>query len=306
MLDLNAIVTDLDKLLRRIIGEDIELELRLANDLGLVLADPHQLEQALMNLAVNARDAMPEGGTLAIATASVGLDQAAPGPWTGETGAAAVRLSVTDTGGGMTPDVQERIFEPFYTTKEPGRGTGLGLAMAYGIVKQSGGDMRVVSDPGYGTTFEIDLPVTEAEASSLDEPVVEGQLRGTETVLVVEDELTVRYLARRILAKAGYDVRAVSNGVEALEECDRRGHDIDLLLTDVVMPQMSGKVLADRVTDRFSEMEVLFMSGYVGDAIAQHGVLGEGTSFIAKPFTAPTLLAKVREVLDRRTARDRA
>ncbi|MGI5861049.1 MAG: PAS domain-containing protein [Myxococcales bacterium] len=297
VLNINTTVTGIENMLRRLLGEDIQILVCLAEDLGSVEADPGQLEQVIMNLAVNARDAMPRGGKLTIETANVELDDAyarmhvaiKPGNY--------VLLSVTDTGCGMDAATREHIFEPFFTTKES-KGTGLGLATVYGIVKQSGGNIWVYSERGQGTTFKVylprvDLPATETRRRS---PAVIAP--GTETVLVVEDESAVRKLVERILRLAGYRVLSGANGGEALLLCEKHGDKIDLLLTDVVMPQMSGRELAERLALLSPQLKVLYMSGYTNHAIVHHGVLEPGTRFIGKPFSAPELTYKVREALD--------
>ncbi|MFO0606202.1 MAG: PAS domain S-box protein [Polyangiales bacterium] len=294
-LDLNKVIADVQKMLARLLGEDIDIALHLAGDLGSVLADPGQLEQVIVNLCVNARDAMPHGGRLTVETARVerALPDAssAPGP--------CVMLSIADTGCGMPPEVRDRVFEPFFTTKELGKGTGLGLSTVYGIVKQSGGDIRVESEPGRGTTFEVYLPRVDAPAVDVRPRPVTAMPTGSEAVLIVEDEDTVRRLAERVLRKAGYDVLAAANGGEALLLSEKHG-PVDLLLTDVVMPHMSGRELADRLARASPGLGVLYMSGYTDDAIVHHGVLEPGARLLAKPFSAAELTRKVREALDAR------
>ncbi|MGQ9653782.1 MAG: PAS domain S-box protein, partial [Thermodesulfobacteriota bacterium] len=298
VIDINQLVQDLDKMLRRIIGEDIELVTFLQEGIGMVKADPRQIEQAIVNIAVNARDAMPEGGKLTIETANVDLDEeyarlhagVQPGPY--------VMFSISDTGAGMSADVKERVFDPFFTTKEPGKGTGLGLSTTYGIVKQSNGHIWVYSEPGKGTTFKVYLP-------RVDEPVDErkkrpsGEVpRGKETILVVEDEDAVRELAVRILKKQGYKVLKAQDGGEALMLCEKHREPIDLFLSDVVMPGMSGREVVERLQAIHPEAKTLYMSGYTDNVIIHHGVLDKGTKFIPKPFTVEDLARKVREVLD--------
>ncbi len=299
VIDLNDLIRNFEKMLRRMLGEDIELLTYLSEPLGRVKADPGQIEQVIMNLVVNARDAMPRGGKLTIETANVGLDEeyarrhigVRPGPY--------VMLSITDTGVGMTKEVQERIFEPFFTTKEMGRGTGLGLSTVYGIVKQSGGNIWVYSEPGKGTTFKIYLPRVEAEVSEVRREV-EGEVpRGSETLLVIEDEETVRKLAVRLLKRQGYNVLEAPDGGKAFILCEKYRDPIHLILTDVVMPGMSGRELAERLKRIHPEARVLYMSGYTDNSIIHHGVLEEGIDFIQKPFTFENLLRKVREVLDK-------
>ena len=297
VLSLNTIVSHVHGMLERVIGEHITCRLSLASGVDNVRADPGHIEQALLNLALNARDAMPHGGTLMISTAVVELDDvysrqhatAQPGRY--------VRLAVSDTGYGMPPETRSRIFEPFFTTKEMGKGTGLGLSMVYGIVKQSGGYIWVYSEPGTGTTFKIYLPSVDAaveEPLQQPEPVVPT---GTETVLLVEDEDGVRDLLQEILTDQGYRVLSASRGAEALRISDLADEDIPLLVTDVVMPQMSGRELARRLRARRPSLRVLYLSGYTEEAIAQHGVIEPDAAFLQKPFTRVDLARKIREVL---------
>jgi two-component system cell cycle sensor histidine kinase/response regulator CckA len=300
VVDLNALLKDLEKMLRRIIGEDIELVTLLSGDLGKVKVDPSQIEQVIFNLAVNARDAMPSGGKLAIETANVELDEeyahahvnVAPGRY--------VRLSVSDTGVGMSQETKEKVFEPFFTTKAKGKGTGLGLSMVYGIVKQSNGNIWLYSEPNRGTTFRIYFPRTEEEADTLHErEETDFFPRGTETVLLVEDDELVRDLATRLLEQQGYRVLKAGDGQEALLVAKERvGETIHLLLADIVMPQMGGKELADWLKISRPNVKVLYMSGYADNAIVHHGLLDPGTHFLQKPFSLKTLSHKVREVLD--------
>jgi two-component system cell cycle sensor histidine kinase/response regulator CckA len=299
VLDLNALIADVEKLLRRLIGEDLEFRTVLAPDLGAVRADPGQLEQVIMNLAVNARDAMPQGGKLTVETANVDLDDAyAPAHVPVVPGRYAM-LAVSDTGIGMDTQVKAHLFEPFFTTKEKGKGTGLGLAMVYGIVKQSDGYIWVYSEPGQGTTFKIYLPRVEAAAEPpAPKPMPPASLRGAETVLLAEDEEAVRNLTRRVLEAHGYTVLVAANGQEALRLADSHTGPIHLLLTDVVMPNMSGRQLAKRVVSGRHATKVLYLSGYTDDAIVQHGVLEPGIAFLQKPFTPQGLARKLREVLD--------
>lgn len=297
-LDLNTVVGNTEKMLHRLIGEDIELRTVLAAGLGLVRGDHGQIEQVIMNLAVNARDAMPNGGKLTLETASVDLDEAyarghmpaEPGPY--------VMLAVTDTGCGMDASTQAHIFEPFFTTKEPGKGTGLGLATVYGIVKQHGGNIWVYSEPGQGTAFKIYLPRVEVGAAKV-EPLRASarELRGSETILVVEDEPDVRSLVVRLLRSMGYWVLEASRADEALMACLRHKGPIHLLLTDVVMPQMSGRDLLDRLRPLRPDVRVLFTSGYTEEALHRR-VMESDTAFLPKPFTEEILARKVREVLD--------
>jgi two-component system, cell cycle sensor histidine kinase and response regulator CckA len=286
VLDLSEVAAGLKSLLGRLLGENIELVLDLAPDLANVKADRGQIEQLIMNLVVNARDAMPGGGKVTLQTSGSKRDQGAQ-----------VRLAVVDTGCGMDPATRERIFEPFFTTKARGKGTGLGLSTVYGIVTQSGGSIEVDSEPGKGTTFTIYLPVTTEEVMppALSLPPARGR---KETILVVEDEEAVRKVAARILRNEGYRVLCASHGQEALATCEQHTGEIHLLLTDVVMPEMNGRQLAEHLQRTRAGMRVLYMSGYPDDAIAHHGVLEAGTKFIGKPFHSRDLLRKVREALD--------
>ena len=299
VLDLNVTVTQVEKLLRRVIGEDIALATRLDPDLGRIHADPGQLERVLMNLAVNARDAMPGGGTLLVETANVKLDEhfaqthlggVQPGPF--------VRLAVSDTGTGMDAETLAHVFEPFYTTKEQGEGTGLGLATVYGIVKQSGGSVWAYSEPGLGTTIKIYLPRVElpADSTTVAAPAVEP-VRATGTILLVEDEPLLRKLARRILEMRGYTVHEAANAPEAIRFSELHAGMIDLMITDVVMPGLSGAELARQMATLRPSMRVLYVSGYTDDAIAQHGILDAGIAFLQKPFTPTSLTRKVLEVM---------
>ena len=300
VLDLNNILKNLDKMLHRVIGEDIELVTILAEDLGRVKTDPGQIEQVVLNLAVNARDAMPDGGKLTLETANVALDEAYARAHIAVIPGRYVMVSVSDTGVGMSPEVKERVFEPFFTTKEKGKGTGLGLSTVYGIVKQSGGNIWVYSEPGQGTTFKIYLPRVDEPLEELKEEVVKEKFpRGSETILVVEDEEEVRKLAARVLKRQGYKVLEASEGNEALVICEKYKEPIHLMLTDVVMPKMSGRELANRLGSLHPEMKVLYMSGYTDNAIALHGILEEGLNYLQKPFTVDGLARKVREVLDK-------
>jgi PAS domain S-box-containing protein len=300
ILDLNVHVSNMDKMLRRMIGEDIELVTLLTKDLGRVKADPGQIEQAILNLAVNAKDAMPNGGKLTIETANVKWDEDYARSRIGVTPGDYVMLSMSDTGVGMSPETREQIFEPFFTTKEKGKGTGLGLSTVYGIVQQSGGNIWVYSEPGLGTTFKIYLPRIEEGTESLRLAAVPTKpVQGSETVLLVEDEEMVRKLAYTVLQRNGYKVLEASNGDEALDVVQgRNGNPIHLVVTDVVMPGMSGRQLADRLVSLQPELKVLYMSGYTDDAIVHHGVLDPGIAYIPKPFTPETLASKVREILD--------
>ena len=295
VLNLNGVITGLHNLLRSSIGEDIELVFEPALGLPNVFVDHSQLEQVVLNLTVNARDAMPNGGVLSIATSvqDLGNDDRV-----GLASGSYVRLSVTDTGKGMDPETIDRIFEPFFTTKPRGEGTGLGLATVYGIVKQSGGEVYVDSTSGRGSSMSVYLPVTLQVADRGVEPSkTPAKASGSETILVVEDERGVREVVSRILIKNGYLVVALPNGAEALAFCEKNVNDVDLLLTDVVMPEMSGKALVDAVLNLRADMKTIFMSGYTDEIIAQRGVLGEGEHLIMKPFKANELVRKVRSVL---------
>jgi len=297
--NLNDVVTDMNKMLRRLIGEDIELSAKLDPALKRIKADPGQIEQVLVNLVVNARDAMPEGGKLTIETARIELDQEYANTHVGVAPGDYVMLAVSDTGTGMEEATQARIFDPFFTTKEKGKGTGLGLSTVYGIVKQSGGSIWVYSEPGHGTTFKVYLPQVAATPHKTETAVVElAPSGGMETILLVEDEDVVRGLAAKILEQSGYKVLAASRGAEAIQMCRQRTEPIHLLLTDVVMPETSGKEVADRMTELLPGLRVLYMSGYTDEAIVHHGVLDSNVEFIQKPFTPFALVRKVREVLD--------
>jgi signal transduction histidine kinase/CheY-like chemotaxis protein len=299
VLDLNAVLTNLDRMLQRLIGEDINLVTAPASKLWRVKVDPGQIEQVIMNLAVNARDAMSQGGKLTIETANVELDDAyarehisvQPGPY--------VLVAVSDTGCGMDAKTQARIFEPFFTTKEPGKGTGLGLSTVYGIVKQSGGYIWVYSEVGQGTTFKVYFPRVEAAVETV-EPSREAAktARGSETVLLVEDDAALRTLIRRILQVNGYTVLEAHHGKHAIEVCQQHEGPIHLLVTDVVMPEMSGTEAAGHLSVIRPDMKILFLSGYADEAIHRHGVLAPGAAFLPKPFTPNSLARKVREVLD--------
>ena len=297
LLDMNSVVSNVEKMLRRLIGEDVDLIASLAPDLGTVRADPGQIEQVIMNLAVNARDAMPKGGKLTIATANANLDESQcragsgvkPGPY--------VMLSLTDTGTGMDEATRARIFEPFFTTKEQGKGTGLGLATVYGIVKQSGGDIQVFSEPGQGTTMRIYLPRVEGIVAGKqpDPPVAET--RGNETILLVEDEQSLRSLLRGVLESAGYKVIEARKSSEALEISRTYSGPVHLLLTDIVMPELRGTEIAERILAKRAGIKVLFISGYSDGEVAPERQLDPGIPILQKPFTPEALALKVREVL---------
>jgi PAS domain S-box-containing protein len=301
VLNLNTIVKNLNEMLHRMIGENIELMTHLREDLRRVKTDHGQIEQVIMNLAVNAKDAMPHGGKLTIETANVDLDEEYARNHVAVTPGRYVMLAVSDTGVGMTPEIKEKVFEPFFTTKKKGEGTGLGLSTVYGIVKQSSGNIWVYSEPGKGTTFKIYLPCVDEPLDEIrKEGVVrEGLPRGSETILVVEDEEVVRKLTVRILQEQGYRVLEGGQGTDAFPIADEHEGQIHLLLTDVVMPKMSGKELAGRIASLRPGIKVLYMSGYTDNAIAHHGIFDKGINFIQKPFTVDGLVRKVREVLDK-------
>jgi two-component system cell cycle sensor histidine kinase/response regulator CckA len=298
VLDLNGIVADMETMLHRIIGDDISVGVRLASGLAPVEADRAQIERVILNLAANARDAMPDGGALTIETANVELDaQQVASHGEGRAGPH-VLLAVSDTGHGMDEEVRRHLFEPFFTTKASGGGTGLGLATVFGVVKQSGGGIYVYSEPGRGTTFKIYFPVAAAAPEPPTALPERDAERGSETIMVVEDDGAVRDLVRIMLEANGYEVLTVADAAEAEELCGRR--TIDLLLTDVVMPDLNGRALAERLSERTPGLRILFMSGYSDEAVHRHGVLGESAAFLEKPFTERALTRKVREVLDAR------
>jgi len=299
VINLNQSVSTMSKMLQRLIGEDIKLVTILDPELGQVKADPGQIGQVILNLAVNARDAMPGGGTLTIETLNTCLDESTwadknvtvnYGPY--------VMLAVSDTGAGMDAETQRRIFEPFFTTKEEGRGTGLGLSTSYGIIKQSGGYIWAYSEPGRGATFKVYLPRVDEEADAGGrEQTATGSLTGSETILLVEDEDMVRELIRLSLLEYGYSILEARDGASALQLCEQHENQIGLVLSDVVLPDISGVDLAEKITSRRPEMKVIFMSGYTDDSIHRRGVLDPGVDFIQKPFTPATIAQKVRAVL---------
>ncbi|GAB4374136.1 MAG: hypothetical protein Kow0042_18530 [Calditrichia bacterium] len=299
VLDLNAVIQNLEKMIYRLIGEDIELNLVLSRDLAQVYADPGQIEQVIMNLVVNARDAMPQGGKLFFETANIELDDSYAKQRPGVQPGKYVMLAITDSGLGMDKETLSKIFEPFFTTKERGKGTGLGLSTVYGIVKQSGGNIWAYSEPGKGTTFKIYLPQSGAKKSVKKTKSDKERPRGQgETVLVVEDELSLRELLENMLTGLGYRVITAANGDEALHLVNEKGLKPDLLITDVVMPGMGGKALAKRLQQSHPRLKVLYMSGYTDNAIVHHGgVLITGTHFLQKPFTVRNLAVKVRQAL---------
>jgi PAS domain S-box-containing protein len=299
--DLNTLAAGMDQMLHRLIGEHIEMKTAVAAEPSMVEADTGQIEQVIMNLVINARDAMPEGGQLTLETANLVADEAYAATHEGMLPGSYVMLAISDTGIGMDADTQTRIFEPFFTTKGLGKGTGLGLSTVYGIVKQSEGIISVYSEPGHGSTFKVYLPTVKnlvAAAVKKKEDSSTVELRGHETVLVVEDEPQLRDLVEMMLAKRGYSVLAVDNPLQAEAISERHPGPIHLLLTDVVLPGISGRDVARQVITHRPEIKVLFTSGYTPDAIVHHGVLESGLNFIQKPFTSDTLASKVREVLD--------
>lgn len=286
---LNQLILDLTKMLKRMIGEDLSMEVRTTAQDDTVFIDPGQMEQVLLNLAVNARDAMPKGGTLLIETENRELDAEYAKTHEGVTPGRYVVLSVSDTGQGMSREIQAKIFEPFFTTKEKGKGTGLGLAMVYGIIKQLGGHIFVYSEPGHGTTFKIFLPVSQGEVGATPKPAGHSLPRGDETVLVVDDESSLRDLITAILQPLGYTILEAGSGAEAIQKSDSFAGRIDILLTDVIMPGMNGKELAKTIAARRPETKIIYMSGYTDNAIAHHGVLDQGIVLLEKPITADKL-----------------
>ena len=325
LLDLNAIVVEAEKMLRRLLGEDVELLTFLEPGLGTVKADSGQLEQILLNLAVNAREALPQGGKITIRTANIDVpreeilrkerggfpvgqrengDGFSPHAFGRENGdgvlpTSYVLLAVSDTGIGMSADVKARIWEPFFTTKEPGKGTGLGLAVVHGIVKQWDGHIEVESEPNAGTTFRIYFPRQDQSSRTMN-PGFPHQPPpcGSETILLVEDEESVRILTRTILTACGYSVLEAANGEEALKLVQKQEHQLDLIVTDVVMPGLGGRNLVDSLLPIYPNAKVLYLSGYTGDVILRHGILHDEVPFLQKPFTPDALATKVRAVLD--------
>ncbi|HWI16970.1 MAG TPA: PAS domain-containing protein [Vicinamibacterales bacterium] len=303
VLSLNAVISDAEKMLRRLIGEDIQFRTMLSPDLGAVMADAGQIEQALLNLCVNARDAMPVGGHLTVSTRNIELDEhyarthdnVRPGPY--------CLMSVSDTGSGMDDATRARIFEPFFTTKSPGKGTGLGLAVVLGVMKQSGGHVEVYTEAGHGTVFKLYFPqVSQPAAATGVLPPSYLLPTGTETVLLAEDDEDVRTLAREILEQCGYTVLEAADGRQAMEVFDRHDGPLDMLISDVVMPHVSGRQLAEAIMRTRPNLKVLFLSGYTDDAVVRHGVLQAEFAFMQKPFTLSGLAIKVRQVLDQPAA----
>jgi signal transduction histidine kinase/CheY-like chemotaxis protein len=299
VIDLNQIVSDTSAMLRRMIGEDIELDICLSSDLGKVEADPGQLTQVITNLAVNSRDAMPNGGSITIEVSNQEIDENYAERHVGIKAGNYVMLAISDTGVGMSDEVKEHLFEPFFTTKETGQGTGLGLSTVYGIVKQSGGYVWVYSEPEHGSTVKVYLPRADKD---IDEQMATGvsteDLHGNETILLVEDEEIVRDLSKQILESCGYNVVEASDGAEASAICQQIDQKFDLLLTDVVMPKMSGRQLVQSLEHIRPGLKVLYMSGYTDDSIVRHGVICPGENYIQKPFTFNALASKVRKTLD--------
>jgi two-component system cell cycle sensor histidine kinase/response regulator CckA len=303
VINLNDIVLNLDSLLRRLIGEDIEVMTVPARDLGMVKADPGQIEQVIMNLALNSRDAMPQGGKLTLETSNATLDDSYARDHQPVDPGRYVMLAVSDTGQGMSPETLSRIFEPFYTTKEVGKGTGLGLSMVYGIVKQSGGYIWVYSEPNQGTTFKIYLPRVDQPMEHVTaDKRPSAVARGTETILLVEDDPQLRELSSSVLSHCGYKILTAGTPEEGLALCESNGKEIRLLVTDVVMPRINGRQLAERIQKHCPQIRVLYISGYTDNAIVHYGVLDPGLWFLPKPFTLSALVAKVREVLDSTSA----
>ena len=298
--NLNSLVLDMGKMLQRLIGENIELT--TSGEDAPVHADPGQMEQVVMNLVVNARDAMPEGGKITVETGRIDVDEAYASMHLNVKPGRYVLLAVSDTGLGIDAETRKHIFEPFFTTKELGKGTGLGLSTVYGIVKQSGGDIWLYSEVGKGTSFKIYLPIAPESQDQAQTQSIASLPKGTETILIVEDDSQIRQLAFDCLTQHGYSVWSAANGVEALNLIEHASTQVDLILTDVVMPQMSGRELAERINTHQPTTKILFMSGYTNDAIIKHGVLDAGTWFIQKPFALDDLAQRVREVLDSKTS----
>ncbi|HEY1463985.1 MAG TPA: ATP-binding protein [Terriglobales bacterium] len=303
IINLNSVVVEMKQLLERLAGEDVEISVKLDSNLGSVKADPAQMERVIMNLAVNARDAMPEGGKLILETANAELDASYINRHTAAVAGKYVMLAISDTGVGIDKEIQSKIFDPFFTTKASGKGTGLGLATVYGIVNQSGGYVWVYSEMGKGATFKIYLPLVEAKPEPIFlQPVAFQSPTGSETILVVEDDKLLREFICEVLGSSGYSVLAASNGNEALELVAQHKGAIHLLLTDVVMPGMSGRALSTQLLSAQPKLKVLYMSGYTENAIVHHGVLDRGVQLIQKPFTIGSLARKVREILEEKTS----
>ena len=300
IINLNAVIGQTENMLRRLIGEDIQLVMSLGADTGNIRTDPHHVEQAIVNLAVNARDAMPAGGRIIIETSNVQIDETYAKTHMGVKPGEFVMIAVSDTGHGMDSATRQNIFEPFFTTKQRGKGTGLGLATVYGMVKQSGGDIWVYSEPGHGTTFKLYFPrVTEPVSPGLSEDPEPPRHEGGETVMLVEDEAQVRDLTERMLKQLGYSVLAAAHGKEAMDVSRAHPGKISLLVTDVVMPNMSGKQVADALLSSRPGLRVLYLSGYADNTVVHHGVLDSNVDFLSKPFSREALARKIREILSR-------
>jgi CheY-like chemotaxis protein len=296
IIDVNEVLRRVQSLLHRVIGEDITLTLNLSA-VSTISADPGQIEQVMMNLAVNARDAMPEGGGLTIETADVDLDDVFVAQHRGARAGKHVLIAVSDTGSGMDEETRTHLFEPFFTTKPFGKGTGLGLATVYGVVKQSRGSIWVYSEPGKGSTFKIYLPFAKGTAEPPPPPVDQQALRGTETVLVVEDKVEVRGVIEKTLRRHGYTVIAAAGSAEAIAAAQAHEGPIHAMLTDVILPGASGREIARQVVATRPSLRVLYMSGYTDEVIAHHGMLEAGLAFVQKPFTGDLLARRIREVL---------
>jgi CheY-like chemotaxis protein len=297
---LNDLVRNIEKMIRRLIGEDIELKIVLAQDIGRIFVDPGQIDQVIMNLVVNARDAMPTGGKLLIETVAVDLDKTYAEKHPSVKPGKYVLLAVTDTGCGMNTEILNLIFDPFFTTKKEGQGTGLGLSTVYGIVKQFGGYIWVDSEPGQGTTFKIYLPQNETKQEVVSKKCkkVDRSVDGDKHILLVEDEESLRKLMKSILSRLGFKVTSVADGKEALLLVEEKGLKPDLILTDMVMPNMSGKELVDCLRKNCPDLKVLYMSGYTANAIVHEEVIDHSSPFIQKPFTIDDIKAKIRNVLN--------
>ncbi|MBZ5577624.1 MAG: PAS domain S-box protein [Acidobacteriia bacterium] len=302
VISVNTVVSHTEKMLRRLLGEDIQLVLDLPVGVGNIKADPNQIAQAIVNLAVNARDAMPTGGRIAVETANVHLDENYVRTHLGVQPGDFVMIAMSDTGYGMDASTRQRIFEPFFTTKMQGKGTGLGLATVYGTVKQAGGDIWVYSEVGQGTTFKLYFPRVDEAAAETEAPGAEKAAAGGETVLVVEDEQAVRELTVKMMEQLGYVVLAAASGAAALEIAQAYAGKIALLVTDVVMPHMSGRQVADQLLAARQDLKVLYLSGYTENTVIHHGVLDNGVDFLPKPFSREALGRKVREILGKAAA----
>jgi CheY-like chemotaxis protein len=299
-IDLNKIICELEPMLRRLIGEDVLLSTSFTPDLGIVRVDPGQVEQVVMNLAVNARDAMPRGGRLSIATSRLEIAEASGRTRAGMLPGSYACITVADTGSGMTPEVKARVFDPFFTTKDPGKGTGLGMAVVHGIVTQSNGYVELESEPGAGTRFSIYFPLVDArlEVAEMEDARAAELPQGSGTILLAEDEDALRNLLGQVLVECGYRVLQARDGKDALQLAQSHEGPIHLLVSDVVMPHLAGRELAERLQALRSEMKVLFLSGYTDDAVVRHGVLQAEFAFLQKPFSPVVFARAVRELLD--------